>query len=110
MVKLTVVPQIRLVFMESIVRSDTTTRLTLYVPTRLVEAADQRVKQGKAKNRNDFIVMALQRELKALEEADIDADFAEMADDEEYQAEADVLEKEFAQASWEAFQSAESEA
>lgn len=95
--------------MKSIVRPDST-RLTLYVPTRLVEAADQRVKQGKAKNRNDFIVMALRRELKALEEADIDADFAEMADDEEYQAEADVLEKEFAQASWEAFQSAEAEA
>ena len=101
--------QIRLVFMESVVRSDTT-RLSLYVPTRLVEAADQSVKQGKAKNRNDFIVMALKRELNVLEEADIDADFAEMADDEEYQAEVDVLEKEFAQASWEAFGSAETEA
>ncbi len=42
-----------------------------------------KVKQGKAKNRNDFIVIASQRELKALEEADIDADFAEMANDEE---------------------------
>ena len=84
-------------------------RLTLYVSARLVEAADKRVKEGKAKNRNDFIVMALQHELRAHEEADIDAAFAEMANDAEYQAEAELLEKEFAAASWEAFQIGEAQ-
>ena len=54
--------------------------------------------------------MALRGEPKALEEANIDADFAEMAGDEGCQAEADVLEKEFARGSWEAFESAEAEA
>jgi hypothetical protein len=33
---------------------------------------------------DDYLVMALQGELKTLEEADIDADFTEMADNEEY--------------------------
>ena len=43
------------------------------------------------------------------ERAAIDADLAGMAEDEEYQAEAELIMREFAHSDWEAFQAAERE-
>ncbi len=79
-------------------------RTTLSLPSDLLEAADQMVREGKARTRNEFVAMALRRELAAQRRAKIDAAFAEMANDEEYKAEALRIVEEFAEADWEAFQ------
>jgi len=81
-----------------------TIRTTLTIPRELLEATDRAVLEGKAKNRNDFVVQALRKELAAQKRAEIDAALAEMARDPDYQAEVLKLEAEFATAQWEALQ------
>lgn len=73
------------------------------LPADLRAAADRAVRAGRARSRNDLLVMALRRELAAQDRAAIDAAFARMADDVEYLAEAQALTEEFADADWEAF-------
>ncbi|MBD2296200.1 CopG family transcriptional regulator [Anabaena sphaerica FACHB-251] len=85
-----------------------TIRTTLTIPKELLEATDKAVLEGKAKNRNDFMVQALKRELAAQKRAEIDAALAEMARDPDYQAEVLKIETEFATAQWEALQLGES--
>ena len=82
---------------------ETMVRTTLSLPEALLKAADRAVGAGKAKSRNEFVATALRHELAALRRAEIDAEFATMADDEEYQAEAIALLKEFEAADREAF-------
>lgn len=85
-----------------------TIRTTITLPADLVEAADQAVRAGKARNRNDLLVMALRHELAAQRRAQIDADLAAMANDVELQAEAAQIEREFAAADDEALRLADS--
>lgn len=70
---------------------------------------DNAVKAGKAKSRDELIARALHKELAAIKRAEIDASFAGMANDAEYQAEAMQIAEEFAQSDWEAWQIGESE-
>ena len=77
-------------------------RTTITLPADLVDAADQAVRAGKARSRNELLVTALRHELAAQRRAEIDADFAAMADDLELQAEAEQIEREFASADDEA--------
>jgi Arc/MetJ-type ribon-helix-helix transcriptional regulator len=56
------------------------------------------VESGLAKSRSDFVKQALRRELAALKRAEIDAEFAHMADDAEYQAEVQAIAQEFVHA------------
>ena len=77
-------------------------RTTITLPADLVDAADAAVRAGKARSRNDLLVMALRHELAAQRRAEIDAELATMADDLELQAEADLIEREFATADDEA--------
>ena len=84
-------------------------RTTLALPIELLEAADRAVQKGKAKSRNEFVTQALRRELAAQKRAEIDAAFAAMADDVEYQAEAAIINNEFVKADWEAFEIGESQ-
>lgn len=84
------------------------TQMTLTLPGDLLEAVDRAVREGKARSRNDFVAAALQRALAAAHTAGIDAAFAAMADDDDYQAEARALVEEFATADWEALQLGES--
>jgi Arc/MetJ-type ribon-helix-helix transcriptional regulator len=79
-----------------------TVRTTLTLPSELLEDTDLAVSQGKARSRNEFVAQALRHELNTLKMAEIDAAFADMANDTEYQAEARQIEAEFAPASWEA--------
>ena len=83
-------------------------RATLRLPADLLERVDHAVRAGEARSRSAFVARALRRELAALEAAAIDADFAGMADDEEYQAEALALAEESVAAGWEALRIAES--
>lgn len=81
-----------------------TVRTTLTLPSELIEATDKAVSQGKAKSRNQFIAKAIERELAAIQRAEIDELLAEMAQDQDYQSEVLKMEAEFAPASWEALQ------
>ncbi|MFW6359414.1 MAG: CopG family ribbon-helix-helix protein [Chroococcales cyanobacterium] len=83
---------------------------TLMLPAPLLEATDKIIKEGKAKNRDEFIAQALKNELARQQRTEIDAALAEMAQDPDYQAEVLKMDAEFALASWEAFQEGESDA
>jgi metal-responsive CopG/Arc/MetJ family transcriptional regulator len=84
-----------------------TVRTTLTLPADLLAAVDQAVQAGKARSRNELVRVALERELAAQQRAAIDAAFAEMAQDPDYQAEAKTMISEFAIADWEAWQETE---
>lgn len=85
------------------------TRLTVDLPKALVERADALVRRGAARSRNRLIVQAIEAYLKQLEEALIDAQFAEMEHDERYIAEQLRLAQEFERSDWEALQLGEGE-
>ena len=87
-----------------------TLRTTVTIPADLLAAADEAVREGWADSRNELLTSALQRELAARQRALIDAAFADMANDEEYWKESEMLAKEFASAEWEAWQLSENEA
>lgn len=78
-------------------------RTTLAIPAELIVAVDQAVRDGKARSRNEFVALALRHELAADKRAQIDAAFAGMTDDAEYQVEALTIADEFAVADWETF-------
>ncbi|MGL5077777.1 MAG: ribbon-helix-helix domain-containing protein [Waterburya sp.] len=84
-------------------------RTTFTIPIKLLEATDQAIKSGKAKSRNEFMAMALQREIAAQKRAEIDKALTEMLQDPEYQAEVLKLEAEFANAQWEALKIGETQ-
>ena len=84
-------------------------RTTVSLPADLLQAADEAVRDGKARSRSELLAEALRHELAAQRRAAIDADLAAMAYDAEYQAEARKIAQEFAQADWEAWKLAESE-
>ena len=84
-------------------------RTTLALPADLLERVDHLVRAGQVRSRSAFVARALRRDLAALEAAAIDADFAGMADDEEYQAEAVALAEGFSSEEWEAFRRAEAD-
>lgn len=84
-----------------------TVRTTLALPADLLAAVDAAVQAGQARSRNELVRMALERELAAQKRAAIDAAFAGMSDDPDYQAEAEAIADEFVQADWEAFEQAE---
>lgn len=90
-----------------ILMSIKTVRATLTLPDRLLAAADEAVKKGKARSRNELVAVALQHELAAHERAEIDAAFAGMADDAAYQMEAQMIAAEFSEADWEALRESE---
>jgi metal-responsive CopG/Arc/MetJ family transcriptional regulator len=74
---------------------NTSTRITISLPTVLLAATDRAVTDGKAKSRNDLITRAIRRELALIRRAEIDTDLSEMAQDAEYQAEVLQMEVEF---------------
>lgn len=80
------------------------TRLTVDLPKALVKQADTLVRRGVARSRNRLIAQAVEAYLKWLEEAWIDAQFAEMEHDERYIEEQFQLAREFEHSDWEALQ------
>jgi metal-responsive CopG/Arc/MetJ family transcriptional regulator len=83
-------------------------RTTLNLPAELLAATDRVVSEGKAKSRNEFVARAIRNELATQKRAEIDAEFAHMAKDTEYQAEVEIINQEFAHSDWEALQLGES--
>lgn len=71
------------------------TRTTLSLPTEQLEKMDAEVREGRIASRNDFVRYAIAMELWRREQAAIDAVYAEVLSDPEYQAESDQIMKEF---------------
>jgi len=86
---------------------DRSVRTTLALPEELLREVDKVIRAGKAKSRNELVATALRHELAALERVEVDAAFAAMAGDAEYQEEARKITDGFARADWEAFQMGE---
>lgn len=76
-------------------------RTTVTFPRAILERIDRVVTEGAAKNRNELLMMAVEKLLREIEERAIDAAFADMANDPDYQREALRLAAEFEGADWE---------
>ena len=72
-------------------------RTTVTLPVTLMQRSQQFVDKGIVPNRNALVVAALERFLAELERAEIDRQFAALADDDES----------FADSDWEAFRLSE---
>lgn len=77
----------------------TVVRTTVTLPSSLLDEVDRAVKEGRSGSRNELIANAIRRELAAQKRTEIDAEFAKMAEDEEYRAEAEAINAEFAASS-----------
>ena len=85
----------------------TTVRTTIALPEQLLNAVDRAVLEGKAKSRNELLATAVRHELAALERVTIDAEFAGMARDWDYQKDARQIADDFTGTDWSAFLKAE---
>jgi len=86
-------------------------RKTVRVPRPLYDEAQSFVERRivPAESFNDFFVAALFAYVKLLKRKQMDAAFAEMAEDTDYQKDSRLIAEEFSQSDWEAFESAERE-
>jgi len=86
-------------------------RTTVRLPRPLYDQARKFVDRDlvPADNINDFFVAAISAYVKLLERKEIDARFAGIANDANYQKEAKLIAEEFGQSDWESFELAERE-
>jgi hypothetical protein len=78
---------------------------TVRMPKMVYEQAKSAVEmREEVSSVNEFIVEAVKDKLREISEADIDAAFAQMANDPAYQRDSVALAKEFEKSDWEAFQ------
>jgi len=86
-------------------------RATVRLPRPLYEEARKYVDRElvPAENINDFFVAAIYAYVKLVRRRQIDADFARMAEDADYQKEAKLIAEEFSPSDWEAFELTERE-
>jgi hypothetical protein len=68
------------------------------------ERAKVVVVQSQAASFNEFVVQAIEEKVRRLTEAEIDAAFAQMAHDTNYQSSSIALSREFEKSDWEAFE------
>ena len=86
-----------------------TVQTTLRLPKSLYESTKNALQERRthATSLNEFLIWALAAYLKGLRRKEIDAAFAGMAADSEYQKEARHIAEEFATSDWEALELAE---
>jgi len=85
-------------------------RTTVRLPRPLYDEARRIVNNRvPAETLHDFLVTAIVAYVKLLKRKQIDAAFAGMAEDTDYQKEAKLIAEEFTQSDWEAFASVEKE-
>jgi hypothetical protein len=84
-------------------------RTTVSLPKPVYEEARSFVDRqvSPADTINAFFVTAIMAYVKLLRRKQIDAKFAAMAEDSDYQKQAKLISEEFSQSDWEAFESAE---
>lgn len=85
-------------------------RTTVRLPRPLYDEARKFVDKSPAENINDFFVTAICAYVKLLRRKQIDAEFAKMAEDVNYQTEARLIDEEFSQSDWEALELGERDA
>ena len=78
---------------------------TVRLPRHVYEQAKTVAVQSQAASFNEFVVQAIEEKVQRLTEAEIDAAFAQMANDDDYQRTSIVLASEFEKSDWEALQS-----
>jgi hypothetical protein len=78
---------------------------TVRLPRQVYERAKTVVVRSQASSFNEFVVQAIEEKVRRLTEAEIDAAFAQMAHDPDYQRESVALASEFEKSDWEAFES-----
>ena len=78
---------------------------TVRLPRHVYERAKTVVVQSQASSFNEFVIQAIEEKIRRLTEAEIDAAFAQMAHDTDYQRNSVRLASEFAKSDWEAFES-----
>jgi Arc/MetJ-type ribon-helix-helix transcriptional regulator len=89
------------------VTSMASTRTTVALPKGLLEAMDRAVRGGRFKSRNEFLAVAVRRELERIQREVVDREFEAMADDPRYQREARRIAEEYGSSDWEALRVAE---
>ena len=78
-------------------------KVTIYLPSDLLAAADKAVKTGGFRSRNELVAAGMRHMIRQINREAIDAEFAAAADDEEYQAEDSAITAEFEAADIEAY-------
>jgi hypothetical protein len=76
---------------------------TVRLPRQVYERAKTVVVRSQASSFNDFVVQAIEEKVRRLTEAEIDAAFAQMAHDADYQRASVELARQFENSDWEAF-------
>jgi hypothetical protein len=78
---------------------------TVRVPRHVYEQAKTVIDRSQGSSFNEFVVQAIEEKVHRLTEAEIDAAFAQMAHDPDYQRDSIVISGEFEKSDWEAFAS-----
>jgi len=89
---------------EIIIKTHETIRTTVNLPAELIHRSQRFIDEGTIPSRNALIVTALEHFLQHLERRAIDAQFATMAGDPDYQALSLDVAEEFSESDWEAFE------
>ena len=76
---------------------------TVRLPRQVYERAKTVVVQSRVSSFNDFVVQAIEEKIRRLTDAEIDAAFAQMANDTDYWRASSVMAREFEKSDWEAF-------
>jgi hypothetical protein len=94
-----------------VMEHDEKVRTTVRVPKPLYEEAQEFVHKNvtPAVTINEFIINAICAYVRLMKRKQIDAAFAGMAEDTDYQKEARLISEDFSQSDWEAFEAAERE-
>ncbi|MCB9006042.1 MAG: CopG family transcriptional regulator [Ardenticatenaceae bacterium] len=90
-----------------LLQNQKTVRTTVTLPADLLQRSQKLVDAGQVPNRNVLIVSALERLLAELERAEIDRQFAALAEDEAYQTMQTEMAESFAESDWEALNDGE---
>jgi hypothetical protein len=78
---------------------------TVRMPTHVYERAKTVIGRLQVSSFNEFVVQAIEEKMHRLTEAEIDAAFAQMAADPDYQRDSVTMAREFEKSDWEAIQS-----
>lgn len=82
---------------------------TLRMPKHVYERAKNAVNRFADSSFNEFVVEAIREKLDRLTEAQIDAAFAQMAEDDDYKQDSLKVAQEFERSDWDSFKMTESE-
>ena len=76
---------------------------TVRVPKHVFDRAKAVIARSQGSSFNEFVVQAIKEKVRRLTEYEIDAAFAQMAQDADYQRASIVMAREFEKSDWEAF-------